>query len=44
MMTENGRDEEDSGHNLFQGTIPTFAWIGWQMWYISSYTISLTIQ
>jgi hypothetical protein len=39
----NGKDEEKSGGSLFQGTIPAFAWIYWQMWCISSYTISLTI-
>jgi hypothetical protein len=30
----NGEDEEINSHNLFQGTIPTFTWTDWQIWYI----------
>jgi hypothetical protein len=40
----NGKNEEGSGHSLFQGTIPAFAWTDWQIWYIPSYTISLIIH
>jgi hypothetical protein len=34
----NRKDEDESGSNLFEGTIQAFAQIDLQIWYMPSYT------
>jgi hypothetical protein len=40
----NAKEVEGSGHGLFQGCSPAFAWNDWKIQYIPGYHISLTSQ
>jgi hypothetical protein len=44
IITDERKECERKQPWLFQGTLPASAWTDEQIWYIPSYTISLTSQ